>query len=57
VFADVRRGKSLSLLLQRVTIADTAGNPVRMTGADEPAPSDRPAPSDGPAGSGEPAAL
>jgi trigger factor len=30
VFADVRRSKTLSLLLERVTVTDTAGNPVRV---------------------------
>jgi trigger factor len=30
VFADVRRGKALSALLERVTITDSAGNPVPL---------------------------
>lgn len=30
VHADVRRSKTMSLLLDRVTVTDTAGNPVRM---------------------------
>lgn len=31
VYADVRRSKTLSLVLERVTITDTAGEPVRAT--------------------------
>jgi len=39
VFADVRRSKTLSLLLERVAITDTAGNPVRVdsAGPEQPA--------------------
>ncbi|MGH3679647.1 MAG: trigger factor [Natronosporangium sp.] len=47
VYADVRRSKTLSLLLERVTITDTAGDPDAVDGARapdaEPAP-DQPAP-------------
>ncbi|MPZ27981.1 MAG: trigger factor [Micromonosporaceae bacterium] len=37
VYADVRRSKTLSLVLERVTITDTAGTPVSVEGAREPA--------------------
>jgi trigger factor len=30
VFGDVRRGKALALLLERVTVTDSAGNPVSV---------------------------
>lgn len=35
VFADVRRSKTLQLLLERVTVTDSAGNPVQFSGAGE----------------------
>jgi trigger factor len=37
VFGDVRRSKTLGLVLDRVTITDTAGNPVRVDDARAPA--------------------
>jgi trigger factor len=37
VFGEVRRSKTLGLVLDRVTITDTAGNPVRVDDAREPA--------------------
>lgn len=40
VYSDVRRSKTLQLVLERVTITDTAGNPVRL---DEPTESGEPA--------------
>lgn len=46
VYADVRRSKTLSLLLERVTITDTAGDPVSVEparAADQPA-ADQPEP-------------
>jgi trigger factor len=44
VYADVRRSKTLSLLLERVTVTDPEGNPVRVDSVDEPAGSpDQPA--------------
>ncbi|MPZ26693.1 MAG: trigger factor [Micromonosporaceae bacterium] len=43
VYADVRRSKTLSLLLERVTITDTAGNPVTVEGARPPAAEPEPA--------------
>jgi trigger factor len=30
VFGDVRRGKALSILMERITITDSAGNPVSL---------------------------
>ena len=47
VFGDVRRSKAIGLILERITITDTAGNPVRIdTSAEEggPAPALSPAP-------------
>src|SRR5690606_20449823 len=35
VFGDIRRSKAIGLVLQRVTITDTAGNPVRVDTAEE----------------------
>jgi trigger factor len=40
VYADVRRGKTLSRLLERVTITDTAGNPVRVDPGGDVPPAD-----------------
>lgn len=37
-FGDVRRSKAIGLVLERITITDTAGNPVRLEDAREPAP-------------------
>lgn len=50
VYADVRRGKTLSLLLGRVTITDTAGNPVSVAAAQESAAGPSPEPASEPAG-------
>lgn len=50
VYADVRRGKTLSLLLGRVTITDTAGNPVSVAAAEESAAGPSPEPASEPAG-------
>ena len=35
VFGDVRRSKAIGLVLERITITDTAGNPVRVDTAEE----------------------
>lgn len=50
VYADVRRSKTLSLLLGRVTITDTAGNPVSVAAAQESAAGPSPEPASEPAG-------